>query len=135
MIFLDTSFIVAEEYERDENHAKAVAIRKKIESGRYGHAYISDYIFDESATLLLARTGNMELVRSSGDILRSAVEILRINEGSFDHAWELFKAQKGNKPLSFTDCTNIAVMEEHGINNIVAFDGGFDHFGVNVVDG
>jgi len=48
-------------------------------------------------------------------------------------SWNIFKEQKNNK-LSFTDCTNIAIMRINKIKNIATFDKDFkDIEGINVV--
>jgi predicted nucleic acid-binding protein len=48
-----------------------------------------------------------------------------VGEGSFKGAWKKFTVLK-NKPLSFTDCTSIAIIESNGIKQIMSFDSGFD---------
>lgn len=53
------------------------------------------------------------------------MEILKFDEEHFNRAWEIFKNQKRSE-LSFTDCTNIAIMGDLGIRNIATFDGGFE---------
>jgi predicted nucleic acid-binding protein len=40
-------------------------------------------------------------------------------------AWEKFGAFR-DRPLSFTDCTSMALVEKKGIRQIMSFDGGFD---------
>jgi predicted nucleic acid-binding protein len=48
-----------------------------------------------------------------------------VGEASFKAAWKKFNMLK-DKPLSFTDCTSIAVIESSGIKQIMSFDSGFD---------
>ena len=54
MIFIDTSLIVAFANEADEFHKRAVEIVREIDSGKYGTPVLTDYIFDETITTLLA---------------------------------------------------------------------------------
>lgn len=50
---------------------------------------------------------------------------LRVSEDIFQAAWGKFRSL-GNRPLSFTDCTSLALMEKNGIESIASFDPGFD---------
>jgi predicted nucleic acid-binding protein len=93
---------------------------------------ITDYIFDESVTVTLTRSGNLERAVKLGDSLMDSLFLIRIDEDTFDYAWEIF----GKQPmpdLSFTDCTTIAVCRSWGIPNIGTFDRGFLSIGLNVV--
>lgn len=121
MIFLDTSFILAMDLEKDQYHNAAVDISKGVISGRYGGTYISDYIFDEVLTFVLAKTKSVERAVEAGKYIGEAAKILKVGGRTFDTAWQIFKDQKGTK-FSFTDCTTMALMEENGIGNIATFD-------------
>ena len=58
MIILDTSFIVSYYNTADENHNKAIEIMDGLKSMKYGDLYITDYIFDESMTVIFVRLKN-----------------------------------------------------------------------------
>ncbi len=132
MIFLDSSLIVAYLNDVDENHAKALKIIRDIDRDRYGTSVITDYIFDEVATVMLVRIKRIEKVVEAGDALLGTNLMLRINEHLFSSAWKIFKEQK--KPaLSFTDCTSIAVCRANGISTIATFDEDFKKFNFNVI--
>ena len=133
MIFFDTSFLAAIELENDEKHEIAMNISKQIISGRYGSTYISDYVFDELISFLLGRTKDIQKVVKIGHSVKTSAKILRVSEAAFERAWAIFKNQKDTR-LSFTDCTNITIMEENGINDIATFDREFQKIkGINVV--
>jgi len=124
MLLLDSNFIVAYSNEADINHAKALQITKEIDTGAHGTAVITDYIFDEVATVMLIKTKNLTKVSELGETLINAAVLLRIDEDLFNHAWKIFREQK--KPsLSFTDCTSIAACKTNGISNIATFDKDF----------
>ncbi len=55
MIFVDTSGWYAVEVEDDVNHEAACKFLAKIASGKYGIIVTSDYVLDETLTLLRAR--------------------------------------------------------------------------------
>jgi Predicted nucleic acid-binding protein, contains PIN domain len=122
------------EVELDDRHDDAVRIVNDAVTGVYGTAVITDYIFDETVTLTLARTKDISKAIAVGERL-SNLEILKINQTLFDAAWNIFRAQKARKKLSFTDCTTIAAMKLNGIDKIAAFDFGFVQVkGVEVIE-
>ena|SRR3989344_2366702 len=133
MIFLDSSFLIAIEVENDENHEKARDIVLKIISGDFGEIVISDYVFDETLTVTLLKTKDLKKAILVGENLKVSSKIIRVEEDVFDMSWNIFKEQKNNK-LSFTDCTNIAIMRINKIKNIATFDKDFKGIeGINVV--
>lgn len=123
MILLDSSFIISLYNTRDQNHENAQELMKSIMNKDFGDIFISDYIFDEVATGLLKNVGLKESIEICDVVLGSSY-LEFINGPTFKRSLEMFKSQK-NTRLSFTDCTNIAIMKEKGIKNIAAFDGDF----------
>lgn len=90
--------------------------------GEYGKLFVSDYIFDEAVTLAYVRTGSKKIANDIGRFAKAKPIILRFIEPiDFDKAWELY-LQYEDKRLSFTDCTNIALMERLDIETIFTFD-------------
>lgn len=133
MIFLDTNFIVGYKIENDDHHNKVQKIIKEISEGKYGRPVISDYIFDETVTVVFSKSKKLPLARETGIELRAAMHMIDIDSTSFDEAWNVFKNQK-NK-FSFTDCTSLVLMKKHGIKNIATFDKEFKkEEGIEVVD-
>ncbi|KKU01452.1 MAG: hypothetical protein UX05_C0021G0006 [Candidatus Amesbacteria bacterium GW2011_GWC2_45_19] len=121
MIFLDTSYLVAIEVEKDHNHQQAVKIRDDIIRGKFGKLFISDYIFDETVTVTLGRTKDIKKVIFIGEHLKASSKIFKVDEKIFRKAWTIFKEQKETY-FSFTDCTTIGIMDENDITNIATFD-------------
>lgn len=133
MIILDTSFIASFYNIRDENHKKATEIMREIVKGKYGPLYITDYIFDESVTIIFIRLKNLDRTIEIGETLRKSTEIIDVEKLSFEHAWKFFKEQEGTK-FSFTDCTTISVMQSRNIKSIATFDKDFQKIKeINVV--
>lgn len=134
MIVLDSSFIVSYEIAGDSNNAKAKEIFKRIVSGKFGRAFATDYIFDETVTVSLVRSKSVMKSVEIGNRLKESMEILKIDELALDAAWRLFANQKKTK-LSFTDCTTLSMMHIHGINNLATFDKEFNNFNeITVID-
>jgi len=124
MIFIDSSVLIAYFVEKDTNHNKAVNIIDQISKGKFESAFCSDYVFDETVTGTLVRSKSIKDAISAGNYIKSSLEILKIGESTFDDSWKLFSNQKFTK-FSFTDCTNISIMNEYDIKHIATFDNEF----------
>ena len=132
-VFLDTGFYMGLISKKDEHYDASVRILTKLKSGEYGQIYTSNLIMAETSTLVAARTNrnSIALIKTEqlfiGE-LRIAT-ILRPDEQVEKRTWEISKRvnlHKGKKniPLlmSFVDCSNLALCETRGIENIVSFD-------------
>ena len=124
MIFLDSSFLIAYYNSTDKHKNKALDIMDNLIAGKYGTPYISDYVFDEIVTILFVRNKDKSIATTLGEILRESLEIINVNEELFGNAWTLFRNQKDTN-FSFTDCTNLAIMQYKGILQIATFDEDF----------
>ncbi|MDI6826532.1 MAG: PIN domain-containing protein [Candidatus Aenigmarchaeota archaeon] len=133
MIILDTSFIVSFYNVRDENHSKARNLMPDIIKGKFGFLHISDYIFDETITVIFIRLKNLTKTVNIGRYLRGSTKLLEVTSSNFEEAWTIFKKQK-ETDFSFTDCTTISLMKRMGIKNIATFDKDFVKVkGINVI--
>lgn len=129
-VFLDSSVFVAYYNERDFHHKASVEQIKKCAEGDFGELFTSDYVFDESVTVTLVKAGLEKAVELGDYLLNSEVTLLEVDKDAFTRAWGEFKSAG----MSFTDCTNIALMRLHGIEKILTFDRGFKRIeGINVV--
>lgn len=126
-IFIDTGIFVALRNAADKNHRRANELMKRAMQGEFGVTYTSDYVIDEAITTALARTKRLKLAIDIGEYILSSPRIkkLWVSEEVFDAAWERFKSLE-ERPMSFTDCTSLALMEKGGIRNIASFDSGFN---------
>jgi len=133
MIFLDSSFLVSVEVETDQNHEKAIKIRDEIIEGKFDKTVISDYIFDETITVTFGKTKDLNKAVLVGSNLKKSAEMIKIDEKSFEEAWEIFKNQK-DTTFSFTDCTTVTLIKKENIANIATFDKDFKKIkGINVI--
>lgn len=123
MILLDTSFLVSYYNEREENSIKANISMKDIIEEKYGEPAITDYLFDEFATVMLSRTGNLAKTIAVLNEIKN-LKIIPMSKDIFEDTFNIFKNQ-GKGHLSFTDCSNIAVMKKYEINYLATFDKGF----------
>ena len=132
-VFIDTNIFAAAKLKRDVDHKRANTLLKSALYGNHGQIFTSDYVFDETITLLLMRTKKNQLVREYGNsiLTSSIIEIIKVNDIIFENAWEMFGSIQ-DKLLSFTDFTTIAITEELKIDKIMSFDKHFDGMDPNI---
>ncbi|MDE1767021.1 MAG: type II toxin-antitoxin system VapC family toxin [Thaumarchaeota archaeon] len=99
-------------------------ILRDIAEKKYGTAFITDYVFNETVTVSMIRMKDLGKVRRIGNYLLDSLKLIRVEEDVFLDAWRIFQSQKGTR-LGFTDCTTIAAMGHNGTNNIATFDKDF----------
>jgi predicted nucleic acid-binding protein len=131
MIFVDTSAWFAAYVPTDPQH-QAVSRRLRSETGP---VITTDFVVDETMTLLLARRERQRAVNFGRDLLEQGVARLEIlTLADLVNAYTVF-CRYDDKAWSFTDCTSFVLMQRLRIVEAVALD---DHFrqmpGITVVD-
>ena len=126
-VFVDTGIFVALHNADDEFHLRRKELMKHALKSDFGRIFTSDYIIDETITTALVRTKRHDLAHDLGKFIIESPRITKlwVGEDVFELAWKKFSAFN-DKPLSFTDCTSIAIVETKGIKQIMSFDSGFD---------
>ena len=132
VLFADTAGWMACADEADPAHRHAVAARDRwLESG--GGIVTTDYIIDETLTLLRVRLG-----------LRAAELWWRQIEGSTRLRWECVGIERADKAraiffrfldkdYSFTDCTSFVVMKELRLRQALTTDKHFAQMGFEML--
>ena len=125
-VFVDTGAWYALIDAKDPDHC-AVAACLAQHGGRLA---TSNFVFDETVTLLRYRLGH-RTARTFGDALLAGgiAPVLRLTPADEARAWEIF-ARYRDKGFSFTDCTSFALMKSLGIASAVALDEDFRAFGI-----
>lgn len=91
--------------------------------------YVTDYVLDETLTLIFARIGHSTAVACGEWLLRSAfVQVVRIEPVQWDQAWAMFR-RYDDKKYSFTDCTSFVVMQQYKLVEAFTFDHHFEQMG------
>ena len=124
MIILDSSFIVAYYNTADNNHNKAVRIMDALETNEHGNVLITDYVFDETVTVVFVRLKSLSKTAKIGDDISRFAKMIYMEKNAFEDAWELFKNQSDTK-FSFTDCSILSTMKKAAIDKIATFDEDF----------
>ncbi len=128
MIFVDTSAFLAIENRRDAYHTHAVEIRDASLT-RHETLITSDYVLDESYTIIRLRAGHSVAVAFGEAIRRSAVlRIELVTPELLEQAWRIFK-RFADHEFSFTDCTSFALMEHLHLSAAFTFDAYLREYG------
>lgn len=132
MIFVDSSAWVALVDQRDGNHSAAIRQQAELLQGRLGRLITSDFVLDETFTLVRKRLG-ADAVRqfSSGIDSSGSVHVLWVTPEQFEASKKLFLLQ-GRRSWSFTDCTSFSLMRELGIRSAFSLDSDFREAGFDI---
>jgi predicted nucleic acid-binding protein len=133
-VFVDSSAWVALFDASDKYYQFAVNGLNQIMDTRIKFV-TSDYIFDETATLLLKRNGQQQAVRFGKWVLTSAnVDLIHVDEAVWQDAWDMFQNYK-DKQWAFTDCTSFILMRQHNLHQAFTFDRHFEQAGFQLWPG
>lgn len=108
-------------------HALAGQVGQKLEAEK-ALLVTTDYILDESYTLLRSVLGHRMAVSFGREIQTGGIEIVQVDETIQKEAWEIFE-QYQDKDFSFTDCTSFVVMKRARIKLAFTFDRHFQQYG------
>jgi len=127
-IFVDTSGFYALLVRNDNRHGEAsAALRRAAEARRL--FVTTDYVLDETATLLKAR-GHGHLLESFFDVVfaSAACGVEWTDPDRFGRA-RAFLTKHSDHPWSFTDCLSFCVMKELRIREALTKDAHFAEAG------
>lgn len=133
MILADSSAWYALRDNRERWHPAAVDLFASVNRGELGRILTTDYVLDETYTLLRWRLG-IGPTRALRDLLSASsnVQLVRVSERDFDHAVELMLGHADTR-WSLTDCTSFVVMRELPIGMVFTFDHNFAEAGFRVL--
>lgn len=127
-IFVDTGGFYALLVQGDDRHGEAVEFLER--AGRRRRRMVTtDYVIDETATLLGARGLGWLASRLFGTVRGSRVlRVEWMTPERFEETAELFLRRPG-RGWSFTDCASFVVMRELGLRDALARDAHFAEAG------
>jgi predicted nucleic acid-binding protein len=131
-IFVDTSGFYALLIKADDRHAAAG--RHLREARRRKRRFVtSDYVLDETATLLKAR-GHVYLLGAFFEkVLASQVCRIEWTDPECFHAVQAFFLKHHDQSWSFTDCLSFRIMTELRLRDALTKDGHFHEVGFIVL--
>jgi predicted nucleic acid-binding protein len=127
-LFGDTAGWYALYNQPDEQHQAAKELFDGLVNRRVTFL-VTDYVIDETLTLISGRLGRMKAVAYGDWVLRSPlVKVIRIDLDQWDQAWGMFQ-RYDDKDFSFTDCTSFVVMQQYKLVDAFTFDRHFEQMG------
>jgi len=127
-LFIDTWGWIVLGNKREPRHTALTVLYSSWKKQK-GMSYTTDYVLDETFTLLFRRLSFTE-AKKSLDVIDLAIKegylrLERITAERFEKAKSLRIKIQDKPRISFTDLTSMVVMAEIGITNILTQD---DHF-------
>ncbi len=127
-IFIDTSGFFALLVQQDDQHQAAQQVMQQAR--RRKRTFVtSDYVLDETATLIKAR-GYTPLLKPLFHLI-DATKALRIEWMDADRFSEvsLFFLKHSDQEWSFTDCASFCIMKKLRLRDALTKDAHFQHAG------
>lgn len=123
MIFIDTSFLIAGNDDRDPHHEEALQLFERVA----GHQIVTtNHVRGEIWTWLRYKRFHARAVEVLDSIGGEGqhVQVVHVTEKLEDEALDWLR-QHDERKYSFVDATSFAYMREKGIREALAFDGDF----------
>jgi predicted nucleic acid-binding protein len=127
-VLIDSSaFLSLEDADEQAHEATTRAFQDLIAGG--ARLLSTNFVFDESYTLILTRLGRHRAV-AWGTSLRTSklIELVRVEQDHEQAAWDLILAFD-DKPFSYTDATSFAVAQSFEIDEALSLDRHFREYG------
>ncbi len=120
--------------EPTRSRAWARAGRREVPAWTRCPGHTTDYVVDETLTLIRARAG-VDTALAWGDAFFGLTALGRItlepiDPGRLQAAWRLFRRYRELDRLSFTDCASFAVMHEMSTLEVFSADRHFEQAGM-----
>lgn len=120
--------------DRDESRHEDVKEFYRQFRDQNGIIYTSDYVLDETITLLFRRlpfkTAKGSLAKIDKAVKEGYLQVVWVNPERFEKAKGLRLKYQDKPKISFTDLTSMVVMKELGIKDIITEDEHFEHVGM-----
>ncbi len=124
-VFIDTGAFMAYRNKKDVYHSEADDLLRRALQMEFGSIFTTDFIYDETLTLAMVRTGNKTVAKDISKVMLSPrIGMIIIDNIILNKARELF-FRLFDKRVSFTDATTMAVMQQENIGKIITFDSHF----------
>lgn len=121
MIVLDTSFLVAFWNELDSQHARAMELMRRIDSGEWLGCVLMDYVLLETAAVMLQRCGFQRSRGVCNAMMKSENFAFMACSDYFQEYFAEFNDQLSGK-LSLVDCAIAYVARTRAEGRVATFD-------------
>lgn len=127
-VLVDSSVFLSLEDPAEEAHTDVRDTLQDLVQSRT-RLVSTNFVFDESYTLILTRLGRHRAVAWGDRFLEGKlIELLRVGEDHERRAWEIIRSFD-DKDFSYTDATSFAVTESLGIEEAFSLDHHFRAYG------
>ena len=126
-VFIDTGAVLAIADKSDMSHALVTSIYQQVIEQR-AILYTSNYIIDETITLIRARVGHKAATSFINGFAASKIKVLWVTRSDEDAAKEIFIKYK-DKDFSFTDWFSFSLIDRYLIDTILSLDAHFNQYG------
>ena len=119
-VFVDTGAWVALRHGRDQYHARARTLLRRLRADRLGPV-TTEWVMAEAVTLLKAR-GAVHHALALGEAIQAG-RLGHLVESTAERrrrAWELFVRYRERR-VGWVDCASFAVMDELGLERVFGF--------------
>lgn len=127
-ILIDADAFVALNDKKDSSYQKAIKISEFITIAK-ATLFTSDPAFGEAITVISENVGLKKAVEFAEEVLKSNIEIIEVDPRLRRDALEIFKKQR-SKNTRFTDCVNMAILDDRGLKEIFSFDSDYKKNGI-----
>jgi len=130
-LFVDTGGWLALYDKGDRNYRIAKSTFEKIKKDHF-LLFTSDYVFDESVTLIRYRVSHATAKHFGTNLLESRiVRLIDVTKEDRLKAWDMFVKYR-DASFSFTDCTSFVIMKRLKLESVLGFDSHFKIMGFNL---
>jgi predicted nucleic acid-binding protein len=134
-LFIDTWAWLALRDRKESRHGEVKDFYSRFRR-RKGIAYTSDYVLDETITLLFKRlpfnAAEESLTKIDMAVEKGYVKMEWVTPERFEKARVLRSKYQDKPKISFTDLTSMVIMKELGIEHILTEDEHFGHVGMGL---
>ena len=128
---VDSGFIIALEYARDENHSAAIDYWDRQDPNS-SSLLTTTFILDEIVTWFNSRGRHAKAVEIGNGLFASAaIELVFVDEDLLNRGWE-FLCRHSDKTYSLTDCISFVLMQHRGLSTALSFDHHFTQAGFHL---
>lgn len=118
---LDTSYLLALELSRDQNHQLAVRHWQRIPSS-HTQLVTTSLILTKVVTFLNSRGFHAKAVEIGNNLLQGiSVQFVHIDEALLLEGWSYFQ-RHNDKDYSLADCVSFVLMRNMGVGTAFTFD-------------
>ncbi len=120
--FLDTSYLLALTFKRDQNHQIAIEHWQRAASSST-QLVTTSFILAEAVTFLNSRGYHAEAVELGNNLLYggSSLQFIHVDAELLLDGWRCFR-QHSDKDYSLADCISFVVMRKLNISTALTFD-------------